>query len=416
MKLSQIEWRTVGPAVFKEYKKDDVSGLAAEMAYHFIFALFPFFLFLATVAGLVGRLVSQDQLVDQIVDSLSSQLPGATAEALREPLQQVLGRQADQALSISAAVGLVLTLYSASNGIATIMKSFNRAYGVEETRGFVKQKLVSVGLTIVLSLLLIIGFVSLAFGNDIIRLISDTFDLGGLTQIALQVAQVVVGLLGISLAFSILYWQAPNIDQSFRWVTPGSLFATAALALLTFGFGLYVNLVAAASYAKTYGAAFGLILFLYFLFLASQVIVLGAELNAETSKRYDPDTIRDKITDPRKQLPGEQPMPHPQALKEAGVAPGQVAASNTNSAAKVAAGGGGPETATHGGATHGGTSNGTRRDGSIDMGAADIGRRGITPAEARRAPDRSNLVTLAISAAATAGALAIGLLARGKKR
>lgn len=413
--------------MIKEYKKDDVPGLAAEMAYHFIFALFPFFLFLATVAGLVGRLLSQDQLVDQIVNSLSAQLPGATAEALREPLQQVLGRQANQALSISAGVGLVLTLYSASNGIATIMKAFNRAYGVEETRGFIKQKLISIGLTIVLSLLLIVGFVSLAFGNDIIRVVAGVFDLGGLTQIALQVAQVVLGLLGIALAFAILYWQAPNVDQTFRWVSPGSLCATAALALLTVGFGLYVNLVGAASYAKTYGAAFGLILFLYFLFLASQVIVLGAELNAETAKRYDPDTIRDKITDPRKQLPGEQPMPHPQALKEAGVSPEQVAASNANSAAKVATGGGGPEAATRGGASSGvggGTraekeekdKDGASKSGSADVGAADIARRGITPASPRRMPDRSNAVALAMSAAASAGALAIGVLTRGRKR
>ena len=120
-----------------------------------------------------------------------------------------------------------------------------------------------------------------------------------------------LSLVGIVLAFSLLYWQAPNVDQQFRWVTPGSLLSTVALALLSFGFGIYVNLVGAASYAKTYGTAFGLILFLYFLYLASQVILLGAEFNAETTKRYDPETIRDKITDPRKQLPGEQPAPHP---------------------------------------------------------------------------------------------------------
>src|SRR5687767_9320120 len=127
MKLSQIEWKVVGKAVVKEYGKDDVPGLAAEMAYHFIFALFLFVIFVTTVAGIVGQILSQDRLVDQIMGALSSQLPAATAEALRQPLEEVLGQRSGQALSIGAAVGVVLALYSASNGVATIMKAFNRA-------------------------------------------------------------------------------------------------------------------------------------------------------------------------------------------------------------------------------------------------------------------------------------------------
>ncbi len=342
MRFSQIEWVPVGKAVVKEFRKDDVPGLAAEMAYHFIFAIFPFFIFLTTVAGIVGRVLSQDRLIDQIMAALSAQLPPETAAALRQPLEEVLGQRAGQALSISAAVGIVLALYSASNGVATIMKAFNRAYGVQETRGFLKTKAIALGLTLVLSVLLIMGFVSLTVGTDLVALVAGWLGLGGFAQVFLTVAQYVVALLGITLAFALLYWQGPNVDQQFRWLTPGSLLATLAMVLLTVAFGLYVNLIGASSYAKTYGTAFGLVLFLLYLYLASQVILLGAEFNAETSKRYDPDTIRDKITDPRKQLPGEQPAPHPQAAAEAGVTQEQVVATNEQAAKKVAAGAGGP--------------------------------------------------------------------------
>ena len=68
------------------------------------------------------------------------------------------------------------------------------------------------------------------------------------------------------------------------------------------------------------------------------IILLGAELNAETQKRYDAKLIEDKLTDPRKQLPGEQPAPDPRAAREAGVTPAQVVATNAASAAKVQAG------------------------------------------------------------------------------
>ncbi|HEX2514401.1 MAG TPA: YhjD/YihY/BrkB family envelope integrity protein, partial [Chloroflexota bacterium] len=120
-------------------------------------------------------------------------------------------------------------------------------------------------MTIVLTLFLIVGVVGLTAGNDLIEWAAMVLGLGGVTEFVLQGLRIVLSLIGIILAFSILYWQGPNVDQQFRWVTPGSILSTIALALLSFGFGIYVNLVGAASYAKTYGTAFGLILFLYFL-------------------------------------------------------------------------------------------------------------------------------------------------------
>jgi membrane protein len=411
VKLTPIEWPVVAKAVAKDYKNDDVAGLAAEMAYHFIFALFPFLLFVATMAGMIGRVLRQDRLLDDIMDTLSAQLPASTAEALRRPLEEVLSQRGNEVLSIGAAVGFVLALWAAANGVATVMKACNRAYGVEETRGYIKHKAVALGLTIVFSLLLIIGVISLTVGDDLIEWASDAFGLGGVTGVVLQAARLVLGLAGISLGFALLYWRGPNGAQQFRWISPGSVLATLALALLTVGFGVYVDLVGAASYAKTYGTAFGLILFLYFLYLSSQVIVLGAELNAETIKRYDPETIRDTISDPRKQLPGEQPAPRPQAAREAGVSPQAVVATNARSADKVAAGDGGPGTATKGGA---GASGGAAGDGPSSNGrsngsAGPLAR--ITPAGRRRS-DRTRPVTLALSGAAVAGAFALGLLRR----
>jgi membrane protein len=416
MRLTQIEWPVVIRAVAKEYRRDDVSGLAAQMAYHFVFALFPFLIFLATVAGMVGRVLRQDRLIDDIMNALYAQLPPATAEALRGPLEQVLGQRGNEALSIGAAVGLVLALWSASNGVATVMKACNRAYGVEETRNFFKQKGLAVGLTLVLSLFVILGVTCLTGGSDLIEWAAPMLGLGAWTELLLQAARVVLGLVGISFAFALLYWQGPNVRQQFRWISPGSVLATLALAVLALGFGLYVNLVGAASYAKTYGTAFGLILFLYFLYLSSQVIVLGAELNAETTKRYDPETIRDKITDPRKQLPGEQPAPHPQAAREAGVSPSAVVATNTQSAERVAAvtaaGGGGAEAAARARDPEG-AARAAGSEAAPPEGAGGAG--GASEADGAARPDRTRVVALALAGAAVAGAFAVALFPRDRR-
>src|SRR5438093_3842819 len=201
MNLTQVEWKTVGKAVLKEYNKDDVPGLAAELAYHFVFALFPFAIFLAALAGFIGHLIGSDKLFDQIMSTLYSALPPASAEALSKPLTEVLKAQRGGALSI----GAILALWSASNGVGTVMKAFNRAYGVVETRSFVVQKGLAVGMTAVLSLPLISGFILLVFGGQIGELIASGLGLGGLFTTTWNVVRIVGALFGISFALALLY-------------------------------------------------------------------------------------------------------------------------------------------------------------------------------------------------------------------
>ena len=336
MKISQVEWVPVGKAVLKEYSKDDVPGLAAELAYWIIFSIFPFFIFLATLAGLIGQAIGVTNILDNITTNLYSVLDQNTAQTLRGVLETIL-TPAGGALSIGAIFSAILALNSASTAVSTLMKAFNRAYGVEETRNFIMAKLTALGLTLVLVVLLIGGSLFLTAGGALERV----FNLGAVGSFFLLILRVAVALVGISLGLAILYWKGPNIKQSFMWISPGSILTTFGIAIFSGLFGLYVSLIAGASFSKTYGAIAGAIIFLFFLRIVSMIVLVGAEFNAEAARRYDPETIRDKVTDPKKQLPGKQPTPNPQAAREAGVTQGQVAATNSAAAAKVAGGGGG---------------------------------------------------------------------------
>jgi membrane protein len=341
VKITQVEWLPVGKAVIKEYKRDDVPGLAAELAYWIIFSIFPFFIFLAAVAGLIGQAIGVTNILDNITSNLYRALDRNTAETLRGVLEQIL-TPTGGALSFGALVSAVLALNSASTAIATMMKAFNRAYGVEETRNFLVAKLTAIGLTLVLVVLLVGGSLLLTAGGAL----ADLFKLGTFGTILLTIGRLVGALLGIALGLAILYWKGPNVQQSFAFISPGSLLATLGLALFSGLFGLYVSLFAGASFNKTYGAIAGAIIFLFFLRLASTIILLGAEFNAEAARRYDPATIRDKMSDPQKQLPGKQRPPDPRAAREAGVSPAQGAATNRRAAAEPGARQAGPETAT----------------------------------------------------------------------
>lgn len=339
--LSRVEWVPVTKSVLKEYGRDDVGGMAAELAYWIIFSVVPFFIFLATVAGFVGHAVGQDQLLNNVTDNLYSALDVSTAETLRNLLKQVIS-PASGALSFTAIISAILALNSASTATLTTIKAFNRAYGVEETRNFIVLRLTGFGLTLMLILLLIGGSLLLSIGDKIIGLLP----ISAVAGFALNAARIIGALVLITLGLAILYWKGVNLKQQFVWLTPGSLLATIGLVVFSGLFGLYVKFFASASFNKTYGSIAGVFLFLLFLRIVSTIVLVGAEFNAEVGKRYDPELIRDKITDPRKQLPGKQPTPDRRAAREAGVSRGQVAASNAQAAQKVAAGGGGVAAAT----------------------------------------------------------------------
>ncbi len=428
MNISQVEWGTVVKAAVKDYpeNRDDVPGLAAEMAYWIVFSLFPFFAFLAFLTGIIGQIIGARDLFNTISTTVLEPLDPATRETLQGPLQTLL-TTGGGGLSFGALLSAVLALNSASAAMSTMMKAFNRAYGVEETRGGIVKKLISLGLTVALIFLLVGGVLFLSLGGKV----ADLLDFGGAGRVILLIVRIGVAAVGISLALAILYWKGPNIKQQFVWISPGSLVATVTLFVLTGLFGLYVRLLGESSYAKTYGALAGVILFLFFLRLASTVVLLGAEFNAEATKRYDPETIRDKITDPNKMLPGEQPAPHPQAAREAGVSQGQLAASNQQAAAKASASG--VPTATKTGlAAANGSAGADGRDGFADYTDPAVEERlrrlreqpaPMAEVQARRQQEqlstreraeraRTPLAAFAVSAATAVGGVVLGALRR----
>jgi len=366
MRLSQVDWGTVGRAAIEDYTADDVPGLAAEMAFWTAFSI--------------------DRIVQPIPDS---------AAGLRQPLAEVLQQQGGGALSL----GALFALYSASNGVVTMMKAFNRVYGIEETRTFVVRKLLAIGLTAVLSLLLIGGFLLLLAGGKL----ADLFHLGTVGVVLLLVGRLAGAALGIALALALLYWKGPNIAQTFVFISPGSLVATTVWLVLTAGFGLYMRLIGDSAYARYYGAAAGLILFLLYLYLTSTVMVLGAALNAEAGKRYDPATIRDKLTNPRKQRPGAQPAVDPRAAREAGTTPRQVMAANA---------GGTPAPPSAVAAAVDGRLAALRRRPPAAAAARARARREARPPAVRARAGRRTLAVLAAAVATALGGVLAGLRRR----
>src|SRR5688572_689423 len=118
----------------REVSTDQITDWAAALSYRFLLALFPFFIFLGAVGGLVSRLIGVENPSMEILSRFGEAMPGDARSLLETQLQTVLGEQRPGLLS----VGLLGALWAASSGMGSTMKAMNQAYDVEETRPFWK--------------------------------------------------------------------------------------------------------------------------------------------------------------------------------------------------------------------------------------------------------------------------------------
>ena len=280
-------------STFKEFSQDDCPGLAAESAYHILFAVFPLAIFSAAMLGIVNTLFGLD-LFGKIMTALTSVLPADARSAIAQPLATVLQNQNGGLLSF----GVIAALWSGSNAVSTFIKALNRAYDVEETRPIWKAKGLQVALTLVMGLLALTAFVLVVFGGKLGVALAAHFGAGHVFNVMWNIIRWPIVVAFIMIALAVLYWAGPNIKQEFKWLSPGAILATIVWLIAIGAFGIYVSHFG--SYNKTYGTLGGVIVLLLVFYFSSLIVLLGGELNSELGKRYDPETIADIAAHPEK--------------------------------------------------------------------------------------------------------------------
>jgi membrane protein len=257
--------------VVHEIQKDDCLGRAAQLAYYFLFALFPFFLVLITLLGYLPI----PNLMDRLMDMLAQMLPGDALSLVQDHVRELVSGERGGLLSF----GLLAALWTSSSAMTAIMDSLNRAYDVEEGRPFWKVRGLAILLTVGLSVFLIVSLVLLTFGPQIGGWIADQVGLGGVFQIAWNVLRwpVIVGLLIGAMA--LIYYLAPDVEQSWQWITPGAVVAILGWLVASLGFSYYVNHFG--SYNATYGSIGAVIVLLTWMYVSGFFVLVGGEINAE---------------------------------------------------------------------------------------------------------------------------------------
>jgi membrane protein len=281
-------WFAILKRVKAEVKEDNVSLLAAGVAFYAMLAIFPAIIAVVTIYGMVA----EPQQVESQIREFAKGLPSGADTLLTELLTNVTGA-ADRSLSIGLVVSLLAVLWSVSSGVQGLVKGLNVVYDERETRGFIKLR----GLSLLLTLgAIVVAVVALALITVFPRVV-DNLGLGQAGQLAASIARWVVLALLVLVALAVLYRFAPDrANPRWRWVSPGALVALVLWLLGSVGFSWYVDNFG--KYNQTYGALAAVIILLLWLYLSAFAVLLGAELDAEIERQ----TARDTTTGPERPL------------------------------------------------------------------------------------------------------------------
>lgn len=248
--------------------KDDASGLSAQLSYYFMLSLFPMLLFLLSIVPVVG--VKQSTIRDMIKDHV----PPAYASQVVDIIGDIMSNASGSILS----VGLILALWSASNGMTALMNSFNVAYDVEDSRNFIVSKLFSVLFTLAMIIVMPVALVLPTFGQQIGDLLFGPLGLGEQVKWVFDTIRYVLPVIVVLIAFMVLYTLAPNVKIKLMSVIPGAIFATIVFLAGSYLFGIYISNFS--NYSKTYGSIAGIIILMLWLYITGFIIIIGAEINA----------------------------------------------------------------------------------------------------------------------------------------
>ena len=267
-------------------QKHDVGGLSAEMAYRFLFALFPFGLFVAAMGSVVAGWLQVRDPAAQIVAALGDNLPVEIANAVRPELERLL----TSARTDLIIIGAIAALWAATGGTNALTKGIHRAYGVEEQRPFVLRYAIALGLTVLGAIGIIAAFVTIVGGAMLTQELADALGLEAQAWTLLQVLRWPAVFIVLILAVAILYRYASSVVVPWRWIVTGAvvfalgwLAATAALAFYT------LNI---ADYGATYGSLGGVIVLMLWFYVTAAMLVIGAEVTAALARERSPESIR----------------------------------------------------------------------------------------------------------------------------
>jgi membrane protein len=261
----------------REYKEDNLTDWAAALTYYSVLSVFPAMLVLVALLGLWGQ---YPRTVNMLLDIVGELGPSSAVDTFRGPIEGVVRNKGGAAAVVG--IGALAALWSASGYVGAFTRASNLIYEVGDRR-FVRQRPLQLAITLLMALLLALVLVGLVLSGPLAEAVGRVVGLSDTVVTVWSIAKWPVLLLLVVVMISLLYFLAPNVRQrKFRWISAGGILAVLVWIVASLGFAFYVSQFG--SYNKTYGSLGAVIIFLVWLYISNNALLLGVELNAELER------------------------------------------------------------------------------------------------------------------------------------
>lgn len=264
-----LPFKEFAKRLYHELVNDAVTDSAAQLSYYFLFSLFPFLFFLVTVAAYLPL----EGAVQDLLDRASYVMPHEALELIEGQLNALT-----ETRPRLVTVGFLITLWTASRGVDALRRALNLAYDVAETRPYWKTQLISIGMTVLGGALVVVAIAGLIAGGNVgylaaekLHIEKEFVTLWSWLRWPLTAGVV---MLGVALA----YYFLPDVEQEFKFITPGSVMGTLSWLASTWSFTWYVEQFG--QYNVTYGSLAGVMILLLWLYISGLIFIVGGEVNA----------------------------------------------------------------------------------------------------------------------------------------
>ena len=255
---------------YKGVKQGAITTRASSLAFNFFLAFFPSIIVLFTLIPYIPIVDLQDTLMELI----TTILPPHTNEIAFATIYDIINNPRSGLLSI----GFVLTIFFATNGVNSLIEAFNSSYHINESRSIIQQRLLSLGITFLLSCILMITILLIMFSKTVVNylIITEIIENKSIEYILFGKWMVIIIMLFVGI--SIIYHFGPTIKKKFKLFTPGSIISTCLIIVTSSFFNYYISNFA--EYNKVYGSIGTLIIILLWMYINSIILLIGFELNA----------------------------------------------------------------------------------------------------------------------------------------
>jgi membrane protein len=275
--LSRRDYKAIAVRAAKEALADNITDIAAALAYYAFLAI-PAGLLVAV--GLFG-LVARPDTIASLMDRLEGVVPADAISLIRESLTRTTRN--DSGGAVMVVVGFALALWTTTGAMTGLMRGLNAAYDRKETRSFVKQRVTALGMLACMLVAFALSFGLLVLGPYATDWIGGALGIEGAIGWIWWTLQWPVLVAGLLLAFAGILYLGPNVDHPrWRFITPGSVFAVIVWLLASGLFAVYVSMFS--SYNKAWGSLAVVIVMLTWLWLSAIALLFGAEINAEAER------------------------------------------------------------------------------------------------------------------------------------